>query len=46
MYKELNESSTVRSECWQLHKNRKESKIMIREYFVALNSRYTLTLHV
>ena len=45
-YKELNESSVVRSACWQLYKNRKESKIMIREYFFALNSRYALTLHV
>ena len=31
---------------WQLYKNRKaslkESKIVIREYFFALNSRYTL----
>ena len=46
VYKELNESSALRSACWQLYKNRKESKIVIREYFFALNSRYTLTLHV
>ena len=39
--KELNESSAVRSACWQLYKNRKESKIVIR-----VNSRYTLTLYV
>ena len=43
VYKELNESSAVRSACWQPYKNRKESKIMIREYFFALNSYYTLT---
>ena len=46
VYKELNESSTVRSACWQLYKNRKESKIVIREYFFVLNSCYTITLHV
>ena len=50
VYKELNESSAVRSACWLLYKNhkasRKESKIVIGEYFFALNSRYTLTLHV
>ena len=39
VYKELNESSAVRSACWLLYKNRKESKIMIREYFFAANSR-------
>ena len=46
VYKELNESSAVCSVCWQPYKNRKESKIVIREYFFALNSRYTITLHV
>ena len=45
VYKELNKSSAVRSACWQLYKNRKKSKVVIREYFFALNSRYTLTLH-
>ena len=46
VYKELNESSAVRRACWQLYKNRRESKIVICEYFFALNSRYTITLHV
>ena len=46
VYKELNESSAVCSACWQLYKNRKESKIMIREYFFVSNSRYMITLHV
>ena len=38
VYKDLNESSAVRSACWLLYKIHKESKIVIREYFFAVNS--------
>ena len=38
VYKELNESSTIRSACWLLYKNRKESKIVICEYIFVVNS--------